>query len=67
MPPLTCGRELAHYHKPLGMKVIRHSTVYSIASPNGAGKTTFANNFLQDSVDCRQFLNADLISINGVS
>lgn len=37
-------------------------TVYVIAGPNGAGKTTFAAQFLPDFVDCRQFLNADLIA-----
>jgi predicted ABC-type ATPase len=37
-------------------------TVYVIAGPNGAGKTTFATQFLPDFVDCRQFLNADLIA-----
>ena len=37
-------------------------TVYVIAGPNGAGKTTFASRFLPDFVDCRQFLNADLIA-----
>jgi predicted ABC-type ATPase len=37
-------------------------TVYVIAGPNGAGKTTFASQFLPDFVNCRQFLNADLIA-----
>ena len=37
-------------------------TVYVIAGSNGAGKTTFANEFLPDFVDCREFLNADLIA-----
>jgi predicted ABC-type ATPase len=37
-------------------------TVYVITGPNGAGKTTFANEFLPDFVDCREFLNADLIA-----
>ena len=37
-------------------------TVYVIAGPNGAGKTTFASEFLPDFVDCREFLNADLIA-----
>jgi predicted ABC-type ATPase len=37
-------------------------SVYVIAGPNGAGKTTFANEFLPDFVDCREFLNADLIA-----
>ncbi len=36
--------------------------MYVIAGPNGAGKTTFASNFLPDFVDCREFLNADLIA-----
>jgi predicted ABC-type ATPase len=33
-----------------------------IAGPNGAGKTTFASKFLPEFVDCREFLNADLIA-----
>ena len=37
-------------------------TVYVIAGPNGAGKTTFSSEFLPDFVDCREFLNADLIA-----
>lgn len=37
-------------------------TVYVIAGPNGAGKTTFAAKFLPDFVNCREFLNADLIA-----
>lgn len=40
----------------------RLPTVYAIAGPNGAGKTTFAAEFLPDFVDCRQFVNADLIA-----
>ena len=36
--------------------------VYVIAGPNGAGKTTFATKFLPDFVNCREFLNADLIA-----
>lgn len=36
--------------------------VYVIAGPNGAGKTTFASEFLPDFVQCREFLNADLIA-----
>jgi predicted ABC-type ATPase len=36
--------------------------VYVIAGPNGAGKTTFASRFLPDFVNCREFLNADLIA-----
>jgi len=35
---------------------------FIIAGPNGAGKTTFARRFLQDEVECRHFLNADLIA-----
>jgi predicted ABC-type ATPase len=35
---------------------------YIIARPNGAGKTTFAREFLPKYVDCREFLNADLIA-----
>jgi predicted ABC-type ATPase len=37
-------------------------TIYIIAGPNGAGKTTFASDFLPDFVQCREFLNADLIA-----
>ncbi|MFO0951548.1 MAG: zeta toxin family protein [Isosphaeraceae bacterium] len=37
-------------------------TIYVIAGPNGAGKTTFAFQYLPESVECRQFLNADLIA-----
>lgn len=37
-------------------------TVYVIAGPNGAGKTTFASDFLPGFVQCREFLNADLIA-----
>jgi predicted ABC-type ATPase len=36
--------------------------VYVMAGPNGAGKTTFASEFLPDFVQCREFLNADLIA-----
>lgn len=36
--------------------------IYIIAGPNGAGKTTFANRFLPNFVQCREFLNADLIA-----
>lgn len=36
--------------------------VYVIAGPNGAGKTTYAAEFLPDFVECREFLNADLIA-----
>ena len=41
---------------------LRSPTVYVIAGPNGAGKTTFAAEFLPGFVDCRQFVNADLIA-----
>jgi predicted ABC-type ATPase len=44
------------------MNEIRKPTVYVLAGPNGAGNTTFAAKFLPDFVDCRQFLNADLIA-----
>ena len=36
--------------------------VYVIAGPNGAGTTTFASGFLPAFVNCREFLNADLIA-----
>jgi predicted ABC-type ATPase len=35
---------------------------YIIAGPNGAGKTTFATEFLPLYVNCRNFINADLIA-----
>jgi len=38
-------------------------TVYVIAGPNGAGKTMFASDFLPAFVQCREFLNADLIAV----
>jgi predicted ABC-type ATPase len=41
---------------------MNHPTAYVIAGPNGAGKTTFATEFLPDFVNCREFLNADLIA-----
>ncbi len=44
------------------MSKAEHPTVYLIAGPNGAGKTTFAQEFLPDFVQCREFLNADLIA-----
>jgi predicted ABC-type ATPase len=40
----------------------RPPTVYLIAGPNGAGKTTYATEFLPEFVQCREFLNADLIA-----
>jgi predicted ABC-type ATPase len=41
---------------------VQSRTVYVIAGPNGAGKTTFSAEFLPDFVNCREFLNADLIA-----
>src|SRR5260370_33122743 len=40
----------------------RSPTAYLIAGPNGAGKTTFATKFLPEFVQCREFVNADLIA-----
>jgi predicted ABC-type ATPase len=40
----------------------RSLTIYVIAGPNGAGKTTFATDFLPEFVQCREFVNADLIA-----
>ena len=37
-------------------------TVYVIAGPNGAGKTTFVAKFFPELLQCREFLNADLIA-----
>jgi predicted ABC-type ATPase len=36
--------------------------LYVIAGPNGSGKTTFAREFLPNQVDCKNFINADLIA-----
>ena len=46
----------------MGKKKPKSPTVYVIAGPNGAGKTTFATEFLPDFMECREFLNADLIA-----
>lgn len=48
--------------KTTGKASAAQPTVYVIAGPNGAGKTTFATEFLPDFVNCREFLNADLIA-----
>jgi len=37
-------------------------TCSMIAGPNGAGKTTFALTYLRESIDCDNFVNADLIA-----
>jgi predicted ABC-type ATPase len=44
------------------MAAEKSPTVYVIAGPNGAGKTTFATDFLPEFVQCREFVNADLIA-----
>lgn len=36
--------------------------IYVVAGPNGAGKTTFVRRFLPKYVDCKNFVNADLIA-----
>lgn len=36
--------------------------IYIIAGPNGAGKTTLATEYLPKYIECREFLNADLIA-----
>jgi predicted ABC-type ATPase len=41
---------------------LRNRRCYILDGPNGAGKTTFANSFLPTFVNCREFLNADLIA-----
>ncbi len=41
---------------------MKKPAVYIVAGANGAGKTTFANEYLPDFVDCKEFLNADLIA-----
>jgi len=40
----------------------KQPSIYILAGPNGAGKTSFAESFLPDFVECREFLNADLIA-----
>jgi predicted ABC-type ATPase len=37
-------------------------TCWIIAGPNGAGKTTFALKYLPNTVNCRNFVNADAIA-----
>jgi predicted ABC-type ATPase len=44
------------------MQAGKGPTVYVIAGPNGAGKTTFAARYLPAFVQCREFVNADLIA-----
>ena len=39
-----------------------HPQLHLIAGPNGAGKTTFAREFLPHFVQCREFVNADLLA-----
>src|ERR1700712_4760150 len=39
-----------------------HPNLYIVAGPNGAGKSTFAQLFLPDYANCREFVNADLIA-----
>jgi predicted ABC-type ATPase len=56
------GDSLRIFHCCLIIMSKSTPTVYVIAGPNGAGKTTFATEFLPDFVDCREFLNADLIA-----
>ncbi len=46
----------------MGEDPVPSPTVYVIAGPNGAGKTTFAISFLPGFVQCREFVNADLIA-----
>lgn len=41
---------------------MKKPTVYIVAGANGAGKTTFASEYLPNFVDCKEFLNADLIA-----
>jgi predicted ABC-type ATPase len=36
--------------------------LYIIAGPNGVGKTTFAQEFLPNYADCKNFVNADLMA-----
>lgn len=36
--------------------------LYIIAGPNGVGKTTFAQEFLPNYANCKNFVNADLIA-----
>ena len=42
--------------------ISRPPIVYVVAGPNGEGKTTFSLEFLPRFVDCREFVNADLIA-----
>ncbi|MGQ7374710.1 hypothetical protein ACTGW9_11515, partial [Streptococcus suis] len=46
----------------MGKKKPKSPTVYVVDGPNGAGKTTLSTEFLPNFVQCREFLNADLIA-----
>ena len=46
----------------IDMAAVSSPIVYVIAGPNGAGKTTFAMDFFPEFVQCREFVNADLIA-----
>jgi predicted ABC-type ATPase len=46
----------------LSVAETKRPNVYIVAGPNGAGKSTFARRFLPDYVDCKEFVNADLIA-----
>jgi len=35
---------------------------FIIAGPNGAGKTTFAMNLLPEKIQCKHYINADMIA-----
>ena len=36
--------------------------LFIVAGPNGAGKTTYVKRFLPQEMQCREFVNADLIA-----
>ncbi|MBN2843509.1 MAG: zeta toxin family protein [Sedimentisphaerales bacterium] len=44
------------------MNINEKPTCYIVAGPNGAGKTTFALRYLPEIVNCRNFVNADMIA-----
>ena len=56
-------RSIIEKTAPAGLSAIKaRANAYIIAGPNGAGKTTFAKTFLPEYLNCKLFVNADLIA-----
>ncbi len=63
LPPISfCSIRATPYSLVERYGRVKKPTVYIVSGANGAGKTTFASEFLPDFVDCKEFLNADLIA-----